>query len=47
LERVSNTCRATGERAGKWRNGLRSRLKSDRTKVLVGSNPTFPTTRLG
>lgn len=27
---------------GKWRNGLRSRLKSDRAKALVGSNPTFP-----
>ena len=35
---------------GEWRNGLRSRLKSDRAKVLVGSNPTSPTksrSRLG
>ena len=27
---------------GKWRNGLRNRLKSDRARALVGSNPTFP-----
>lgn len=30
-------------RLGEWRNGLRSRLKSDRVKALVGSNPTSPT----
>jgi amino acid transporter len=27
---------------GKWRNGIRSRLKSDRVKAHVGSIPTFP-----
>ena len=27
---------------GKWRNGIRSRLKSDRVQAHVGSIPTFP-----
>ena len=30
---------------GKWRNGIRSRLKSDRVKAHVGSIPTFPNDR--
>ena len=32
-------------KAGKWRNGIRSRLKSDRVRAHVGSSPTFPNDR--
>ena len=32
-------------KTGKWRNGIRSRLKSDRVRAHVGSSPTFPNDR--